>query len=223
MDNNTIDSYVTNEVFNNLKTFTNLLDKISLISLAMNNAINSSCNEDVLKIALELDVETEKLVNLARLIPVYTGVSNAMNLVEKNILNVNDIKIEYIENNWFHIVFPTLLPKKNKGNASYIRTTLQVAIKHFFESNQRIIPSKKCTVIFKHNYTKNYELKKYRDHDNYEIKATLDIIALYLLKDDNPNFCEHFYMSDISDKVNTEIFVIPSFDFPKWLSIYKKE
>ena len=44
-----------------------------------------------------------------------------------------------------------------------------------------------------------------------------DIIALYLMPDDAPLRCAHFYCSDVGQGDRTEVYVIPKEQFPTWL------
>lgn len=160
----------------------------------------------------------EKIVNLSRLMPMSTGSIN----INEDIMNVieseNNVDVNIIENGWFYVKIPSILPKKESGNPSYIRTTLYYSLRKFFFNNTVEKFTEKCTIIFKHNYSKERPYREYRDHDNIEINAVVDLIALFILKDDNPLRLDHYYFSTSQNDVdNTEIFVVPTKDIGLFL------
>lgn len=44
-----------------------------------------------------------------------------------------------------------------------------------------------------------------------------DIIALYVMDDDAPSLCRHYYCSAAGSEERTEVYVVPTCDFPNWL------
>ena len=56
-----------------------------------------------------------------------------------------------------------------------------------------------------------------RDHDNIETNMVTDIVAMYVLPDDHPAVCSHYYCSAAGEEERTEIYIIPKHDFPMWL------
>lgn len=58
---------------------------------------------------------------------------------------------------------------------------------------------------------------QYRDHDNIEVNMVSDTVAMYVLTDDAPPCCDHFYCSAASTQERTEVYVVPARDFPQWL------
>lgn len=44
-----------------------------------------------------------------------------------------------------------------------------------------------------------------------------DTVAMYVLTDDAPPCCDHFYCSAASTQERTEVYVVPARDFPQWL------
>jgi hypothetical protein len=49
-----------------------------------------------------------------------------------------------------------------------------------------------------------------------------DAIALFVLTDDGPAVCSHYYCSGAGDEDCTEVFVVPRWDFPLWLEQEQK-
>ena len=56
-----------------------------------------------------------------------------------------------------------------------------------------------------------------RDHDNIEVNMVSDIVAMYVLADDCPSVCSHYYCSAAGEEDRTTVYVVPKQDFPKWL------
>lgn len=161
----------------------------------------------------------EKIVNNGRLLPIMSG-RNAKDIINNTIIEENNLNIEYTQEGWFYVKIPSLLPKKEKGDPSYIRTTLNVGMKDFFSKNEKKKFESNVVMIFKHNYSKERTYREYRDHDNIELNSVVDMIALYVLIDDSPMKAKHFYCSAIEDTDSTEVFIIPQTDFKKWLTKY---
>lgn len=161
----------------------------------------------------------EKIVNNGRLLPIMSG-RNAKDIINNTIIEENNLNIEYTQEGWFYVKIPSLLPKKEKGDPSYIRTTLNVGMKDFFSKNEKKKFESNVVMIFKHNYSKERTYREYRDHDNIELNSVVDMIALYVLIDDSPMKAKHFYCSAIEDTDSTEVFIIPQTDLKKWLTKY---
>lgn len=58
---------------------------------------------------------------------------------------------------------------------------------------------------------------RYRDHDNIEVNMVSDIVALYVMPDDSPKVCAHYYCSTSGADDRTEVYVVPKEEFPLWL------
>ena len=169
--------------------------------------------------AIKYEVISEKIVNNARIIPIASGIPNIETEINENIIKENNIKIKYLnDNKWFYAKIPSLLPKKEKGNPSYIRATFQIALKKYFLENPKIRIEADSVIIFKHNYSKERNEREYRDHDNIELNSIVDLVALYTLVDDTPLRLRHYYCSYVSEEDSTEIFVVPNTDFISWLT-----
>lgn len=176
--------------------------------------INSERKEEAIREAMKYELISEKIVNNARLMPIDTGTPGIQEEITQNILQENQIKIEYLNNNsWFHVKIPSLLPKKEKGNPSFIRATLQIALKKYFNENPKIKIKEPSTIIFKHNYSIERPEREYRDHDNIELNAVVDMITLFVLIDDSPLKLRHYYYSCIEETDSTDIYIIPNSDF----------
>lgn len=211
------DSQIAKDVLITKKLLTQLNDSLDVI----NTKIEQDDKEGLIKELFNYENLSEKMVNNARLLPIISGIPKALDTVNDIIIEENNVNICYTQEGWFYVKIPSLLPKKEKGDPSYIRATLQAGMKKYFQTHKKIRFREDCVIIFKHNYSKERTYREYRDHDNIELNAIVDMIALYVLVDDSPMKLKHFYCSDICTSDSTEIFLIPSKDFKLWLSKYQ--
>lgn len=186
----------------------------------VNSYIEDNDKENAVKEIFKYEVITEKIVNNARLIPTATGIPKIQNKVNDLIISETKTEVGYMENGWFKIRIPSLLPKKEKGNPSYIRATLDVAMREYFSKNLRKRFEENVVFIVKHNYSEERSEREYRDHDNIELNAVMDTVALYVLIDDAPLKCKHYYCSSVDKTDSTEVFIVPDKDFIEWLTNY---
>lgn len=127
-------------------------------------------------------------------------------------------KCGYTEEGWFCAVIPTLLPKKRNGSTGYIKEIMYASLERFF-MDKPIRRFGKCTVIFRHVYNRDNPKRAWRDHDNIEIKTVIDAIVLFVMEDDSPHICQHFYCSAEGDQDKTEVYVVPQEEFLMWFKI----
>ena len=166
--------------------------------------------------ALKLAEESEKLTLLTRALPAYTGNPRALQDVDAVAAESVPIEAGFTIEGWFCIRLPLLLPKKERGSASYIRGILYPALRNFFQGKAPV-RYPESIMIFRHVYEKGRPERRYRDHDNIEINMVSDTVAMYVLTDDAPPCCDHFYCSAASTQERTEVYVVPARDFPQWL------
>jgi len=159
---------------------------------------------------------SEKLTLLARDLPSCTGNPQAQKMSEQVIADNMPIRIGFTKEGWFGVVIPSLLPKKQKGSVDYIRDALYKEMGNFFKGKNPVRYTD-CYIVYRHIYKKDRPERRYRDHDNIEINAVTDIIALYVLFDDSPLCCSHLYCSAAGDENRTEIFVVPQSEIVKWI------
>ncbi|MBO5383771.1 MAG: hypothetical protein J6A30_05670 [Ruminococcus sp.] len=87
------------------------------------------------------------------------------------------------------ITLPALLAKKKNANAEFLCDPLFCALSEYaIEHNIR--KAERALICFEHIYDKALPIKQYRDYDNMEQKQILDVIALFLLCDDNSGLCD---------------------------------
>lgn len=171
---------------------------------------------DVYDKALELEETIEQAALLSRALPAYTGTPFAEREVEDCIRSVVPVNIGFTDNGWFTVQIPLLLPKKNRGSAEYIRAILYPAMRDFFMSKTPVRFSD-CVLIYRHVYRRDRPERQMRDHDNIEINMVSDIVAMYVMPDDCPRVCTHYYCSASGSTERTEVYVVPKQDFQTWL------
>lgn len=169
------------------------------------------------KQALKLEELSEETVLLTRVLPAYTGAVNAIVEVDKIVSDTIPVKIGFTAEGWFSVRIPALLPKKASGSADYIRSYLYPAMRRFFEGKPPV-RFKDCVIVYRHVYDKSRPEREMRDHDNIEINMVTDIIAMYVLPDDNPAMCSHYYCSAAGCGDRTEVYVIPKHEFSRWMA-----
>ena len=170
--------------------------------------------------AFDLAYEAERLTLLTRALPAYTGNPKAMVLSEQLVADTVPIRLGFTREGWFAVFLPMLLPKKDKGNADYIRLMLYPAMRRFME---RMTPFcyTDCVLIFRHVYNWKRPERSYRDHDNIEINTVADIVALYVMKDDCALRCSHYYCGAAGASERTEVYVVPQPAFEEWIAAEK--
>lgn len=168
------------------------------------------------ELALKAAGTSEQLTLITRTLPAYTGSPHARHDIAQIISDSIPVDIGFTIEGWFCLRIPALLPKKSEGSASYIRSYLYPVMEHFFSYIQPIRYTD-SVLIFRHIYDERRPEKQYRDHDNIELNMVTDIVALYVLPDDAPMKCCHFYCSASGRRDCTEVYVVPKKDFPQWL------
>jgi len=206
-----------------INAFIRLLDKIETqnrrLGMTLKNLrclTGSKSMELAYAMALKLAEESEKMTLLTRVLPAYTGnpqiPQDVDNFVDKSV----PVEIGFTNEGWFCVRLPLLLPKKAEGSASYIRGILFPALRNFFR-DKNPIRYPESVMIFRHVYDKDRPERRYRDHDNIEVNMVSDTVALYVLVDDAPPCCDHFYCSAASTWERTEVYVVPTEEFTQWL------
>ena len=171
--------------------------------------------------ALRLEEVSEKTVLLTRALPAYTGNPKAR-LETENLIKLSiPIEIGFTEEGWFSLRIPALLPKRDAGSADYIRSSLYLAMREFFLDSQPVRYND-CVLIYRHIYARDRPERKKRDHDNIEVNMVSDIVAMYVLPDDGPSVCSHYYCSAQGQSDRTEVYVVPQCEFTGWLENEKQ-
>ena len=159
--------------------------------------------------------QKERSTLLCRALPLYSPEPQLRPKVKQVLTDATSAKCGYTEEGWFCAVIPTLLPKKRNSSTGYIKEIMYASLERFF-MDKPIRKVGKCTIIFRHIYNRNNPKRAWRDHDNIEIKTVIDAIALFVMEDDSPHVCQHFYCSAEGDCDKTEVYVVPQDEFTIW-------
>ncbi len=170
--------------------------------------------------AFAFAARVERLTLLARTIPAYTGHPQAAERTETLLEETIPVELGFTGTGWFCLRIPALLPKKEEGSPSYIRSYLYPAMRRFF-AGKLPVSYPDSVLIFRHIYDKGRPERAWRDHDNIEVNMVADIVALYLLPDDAPRRCAHYYCSAAGDQDRTEVYVVPCDGLTAWLHAVK--
>ena len=165
--------------------------------------------------SLETERIAERLIFQLRNLATYSGDKEVCEAVVKNIQETALVEVGYTEEGWFRLSISALLPRKEKGNPEYVRSLIYPAMSDFFTGKQ-IEKFKDCTLVYLHTYDANRPKREWRDHDNVEVNAVTDIVALFVMLDDSPHICEHYYASKSGTENRTEVFVLPKRDLEKF-------
>ena len=166
--------------------------------------------------ALQMEEISERLVLLTRRLSAYTGCPMAEAMVENCMAENIPVEIGFTAEGWFALHISALLPKKASGSADYVRSFLYPAMRRFFQA-QPPVRYRDCVLVYRHVYSRDRLERRYRDHDNIEVNMVSDIVALYVMPDDSPKVCAHYYCSALGADDRTEVYVVPKDDFPLWL------
>ena len=165
--------------------------------------------------SLETERIAERLIFQLRNLATYSGEKETCEAVVRNIQETALVEVGYTEEGWFRLSIPALLPRKEKGNPEYVRSLIYPAMSDFFTGKQ-VEKFKDCTLVYLHTYDVNRPKREWRDHDNVEVNAVTDIVALFVMLDDSPHICEHYYASKSGMENRTEVFVLPKRDLEKF-------
>ncbi len=163
----------------------------------------------------DLSCACERLALIARELPCYTGRPAAKAQVLAQAAQEHGIIVSNAP--WFCVTLPVLLPRKEHGSAEFLRQPLYHALNTYFRQHERPAFTD-CVLCFVHIYPHDRPERAYRDHDNIELNAVADAIAMFVMHDDAPLQCSHFYCSQRGEKEYTRVFVVPQKSFVAWLN-----
>lgn len=184
---------------------------------AMEYYLDEEDRESYFRQALLIEECAEQLTLAARTLPSYIGHPDAEAHVEAILKQEIPVEIGYTKEGWFSVRIPMLLPKKSKGSTDYIRSFLYPAMRDFFIEKPPV-RYREAVLIYRHVYDRRRPERQMRDHDNIEINMVSDIVAMYVMPDDGPAVCAHYYCSAAAEQERTEVYVVPKGDFLTWLS-----
>ena len=107
---------------------------------------------------------------------------------------------------------PFLLPRKKGKEHKFIGDPLWYKLEELSKSEDLKIREKAVICII-HTYDNVNKKARCYDYDNLEIKKILDIITLFTLTDDAPEYCDIYQTVQLSDSDKTRILIMPIDEF----------
>lgn len=206
--------YNFESLFKRIKTNLDNIEK----SISLIDALKKSLDyKSLLAETFHLAYLSEIFTNNVRGLAINTGIDKSYNDKKMNEIfhKALDFRLDYIlDGKVVKLKINRLLPKKEHGSATYIRTTLHEFLKQERKQGKIKRFKEPIVICFQHVYTNAYEV---RDHDNIELNAIVDLIALFFLNDDSPRFLDHFYTAKMDDRAYTNIYLIPKTQFTQFL------
>lgn len=209
-----IKSYYSQKVENAEKRF----HKVESGFVTIKKYIQEERYEDSYNKCITLSNSIMRLAQDLRVLPSQYGCSN-----ELTSLTVADdsypVHFDYSDDKILHIILPDILPHRIKINDdkhiamqdySYNKQCLYNAFAKEFEYGRFKVYDKKVVLYFENIYT---DPKFFIDNDNVDTKIITDIIASYMLIDDNPFWCSHYIDAVIGEYNHTEVYVVPQGEF----------
>ena len=187
-------------------------------SLYLTHALENKCQfESAGEETHRLAAKAEKFAVLIRELARGTGNPNAKEIVEAIIEENVPVTAEFTQEGWFKLCFPAMLPRKEGGGVEYIRGILHPAMMRFSKTNDPRREFNNSVIIFRHVYDYQRPDRLFRDHDNIEINAVVDILTLHLLRSDSPMQLEHHYCSARGMASGTEVYIVERKDFVRFI------
>ena len=191
------------------------LNKANEIMGDIQQAVAYNDENSVYDLSLDYERTVERLVPPSRDLVICQGRKGSEQAVKQAIQDNAPVEINFTKEGWFVLSIPALLPRKEKGNAQYIREIVHDALSEYCK-DKNIQRFGKCILIYEHIYDHRIPKREWRDHDNIEINTVTDMIALFVLRDDSSYVCSHVYVSKAGEQNRTNIYVIPETDFDSW-------
>lgn len=119
------------------------------------------------------------------------------------------------------ITLPSLLPKrKQQRNTEFLIDPFYFTFSQYADTHQ-IQKYRECIICFSHVYSRELPSRRIRDYDNIELKQILDVIATFIMLDDNGLLCDAYNTTELGDEDCTRIFIMDKSLFPQWLAMHQ--
>ena len=110
------------------------------------------------------------------------------------------------------IDLPFLLPRKKGKENKFIGDPLRYKLEEISKTEDLKIRDRAVICII-HTYDNVNKNARCYDYDNLESKKLLDIVTLFTLTDDAPEFCDVYQTVQLSDRDKTRVIVMPFEEF----------
>lgn len=157
-----------------------------------------------------LEILSEKFACSVREFAKNTYVANRYEVLDKA-TEMQGIEIQK-DGNTIVIDLPFLLPRKKGKENKFIGDPLWYKLEEMSKSDDIKIRDKAVICII-HTYDNVNKKARCYDYDNLESKKILDIITLFTLTDDAPEYCDIYQTVHLSDRDKTRILIMPIDEF----------
>ena len=157
-----------------------------------------------------LEILSEKFACSVREFARNTFVANRYEVLDKA-AEMQGIEIQK-DGNTIVIDLPFLLPRKKGKENKFIGDPLWYKLEEISKSEDLKIRDKAVICII-HTYDNVNKKARCYDYDNLESKKILDIITLFTLTDDAPEYCDIYQTVHLSDRDKTRILIMPIDEF----------
>lgn len=121
------------------------------------------------------------------------------------------------------ITMPCLRMKKQSRLGSLFLSDPLYAMLERYTAHRTAPRFRECVVCFCHVYEESLLPHQAPDHDSYLQKQILDVVAAFLLTDDNGWLCDLHNTAEWGEHDCTHIFLMQKECFPAWLAKREKE
>lgn len=172
-------------------------------------------------ISTEAALRAEKIAcQLRSLLFASTGIPKEEYLAKSG--EAQGINISY-EEGILSVSLPRLLPKKKSRQSSlFLLDPLGAALSEYSRGN--LLPRfRECVVCISHVYDHGMPEHSLPDYDNLQQKQLLDMVALYVMADDNGLLCDVYNTTELGEQACTRIYIMEKNRFLGWLAAHKNE
>lgn len=130
------------------------------------------------------------------------------------------IDISYAEG-ILSVSLPRLLPKKkSRQSGLFLLDPLGAALSEY--AKEHSLPRfRECVVCISHVYDHGMPEHSLPDYDNLQQKQLLDMVALYVMADDNGLLCDVYNTTELGEQACTRICIMEKNRFMGWLAAHK--
>lgn len=191
------------------------IQKLSGTLCAMENTDLVQYLENYSRLTTDAALLSEQIAcKLRHLLYGSTGIRKEQYLVSAG--NVQGISIQD-EDGVLQITLPCLLPKrKQRQSTEYLTDPLYFTLSQYADGH--MLPMyKHCVVCFCHIYSEELPANRIRDYDNLEMKQLLDVLATFIMEDDNGILVDAYNTTELGKTDSTCICIMDKYRFPRWL------
>lgn len=128
-----------------------------------------------------------------------------------------------LHKHWYglKINMPLLVANRRKGWNNYYSDMLNDRLKIIL-GNERPYRFGRCVIVIENMYAASGKKQPPLDTDNMELRAILNVLSKYFIKDDSSTQCGLFITANTGNFPVTHIYIVSIEEFPRWVSRRQK-